>query len=134
MGICSAAAELTAKGRSDKFKMVIGKVQPNKEESKLAGETRAYEMLYIIRPDLDEEERRNKISRVSQVIESHGGQVQSTDEWGSRILAYEIDNFREGYYVLVTFTMPAEKVKDLETRFNMDDEILRYQLIRLDGK
>ena len=134
MGICSAAPQLTARGGSDKFKLVIEKVQPNKEESKLAGETRAYEMLYIIRPDLDEEERRNKISRVSQVIESHGGQIQSTDEWGSRILAYEINNFREGYYVLVTFTMPAEKVKDLETRFNMDDEILRYQLVRLDGK
>ncbi len=106
----------------------------DKEESKLAGEIRAYEMLYIIRPDLDEEERRNKIARVGQVIESHGGQIQSTDEWGSRILAYEINNFREGYYVLVTFTLPADKVKDLESRFNMDDEILRYQLVRLDGK
>jgi small subunit ribosomal protein S6 len=99
----------------------------------LAGEIRAYEMLYILRPDLDEQGRRDKIARIGQVIEAHGGQIQGTDEWGPRILAYEIDHFREGYYVLVTFTLPAERVKELESRLNMDDEILRYQVVRLDG-
>jgi len=99
----------------------------------LAGEIRAYEMLYILRPDLDEQGRRDKIARIGQVIEAHGGQIQGTDEWGPRILAYEIDHFREGYYVLVTFTLPADRVKELENRLNMDDEILRYQVVRLDG-
>jgi len=100
----------------------------------LAGEVRAYEMLYILRPDLDEEGRRGKIARVNQVIESQGGQVQGIDEWGPRILAYEIEHFREGYYVLVTFTLPADRVKELENRLGMDDEILRWQVVRLNGK
>lgn len=94
---------------------------------------RNYEMLYILRPDLDEEKRQGKIARVGQVIESQGGQVQGTEEWGQRILAYEIEHFREGYYVLCTFALSADRVRDLEDRFRMDDDILRYQIIRLDG-
>jgi|Deesub1362A_J573_1020465.scaffolds.fasta_scaffold05278_5 small subunit ribosomal protein S6 len=130
MGV-SPHTRLTERPREAKL---TGAISVNKEAPELAGEVRAYEMLYILRPDLDEEGRRNKIARVQQVIESQGGQVQGTDEWGPRILAYEIDHFREGYYVLVTFTLPADKVQELESRFSMDDEILRYQVVRLDGK
>ncbi|MCR4391323.1 MAG: 30S ribosomal protein S6 [Candidatus Acetothermia bacterium] len=99
----------------------------------MAGEVCSYEMVYILRPDLDEGERRNKIGKIQQVIESEGGQVQGTDEWGPRILAYEIDRFREGYYVLVTFSLPAERVRSVEGRFSMDDALLRYQIVRMDG-
>ncbi|MGC9529847.1 MAG: 30S ribosomal protein S6 [Candidatus Bipolaricaulaceae bacterium] len=98
----------------------------------MAEEVRGYEMLYILRPDLDEEQRQHKVAKVNQIIESQGGQVQGVDEWGSRILAYEIDHFREGYYVLVTFELASDQLKGLESRFNMDDEILRYQVVRLD--
>ncbi len=99
----------------------------------MAAEGRTYEMVYILRPDLDEEQRRGRISRVEQVIDTLGGQVETTDEWGSRILAYEINHYREGYYVLVTFLLPPDKVRDLEGRFSMEDEILRYQVVRLNG-
>lgn len=71
----------------------------------MAGEFE-YELVYILRPDLDEEGRRAKIAKVQGIIESESGTVLTTDEWGTRILAYEIDHFREGYYVLVTFTLP----------------------------
>lgn len=100
----------------------------------MVGEVRNYEMLYILRPDLDEAARGNKIAKVGEMIESQGGQVKSTEEWGLRILAYEIDHFREGYYVLVTFSLPNDQVRSLEDRFRMDDEILRYQIVRVDGR
>ncbi|MFO8033631.1 MAG: 30S ribosomal protein S6 [Candidatus Bipolaricaulota bacterium] len=99
----------------------------------MAGELRAYELLYILRPDLDEEQRHGKIAKVEQVIQTLDGQVEKTDEWGSRILAYDIRNFREGYYVLVNFTLPPEQVRELEGRFKMEDELLRYQVVRRNG-
>lgn len=100
----------------------------------MAGEVRNYEMVYILRPDLDEEGRRTKIAKVQQVIESETGGIQTADEWGSRILAYEINHFREGYYVLLTFTLPADRVRKVEERLSMDDAILRYQTVRVNGE
>lgn len=99
----------------------------------MAGEARSYEMVYILRPDLDEEGRRAKIAKVQQVIEAETGSIETTDEWGARILAYEINHFREGYYVLVTFTLPADRVRKVEERLSMDDALLRYQTVRLNG-
>lgn len=100
----------------------------------MAGEVRNYEMVYILRPDLDEEGRRTKIAKVQQVIESEAGCIQTADEWGSRILAYEINHFREGYYVLLAFTLPADRVRKVEERLSMDDAILRYQTVRVNGE
>jgi len=99
----------------------------------VAAEFKAYELLYILRPDMDEEQRREKMSKVERLIESLSGQIEDTDEWGSRILAYEIRNFREGYYVLVNFTLPPRQVRELENTFKLEDEILRYQVIRRNG-
>lgn len=100
----------------------------------MAGEVRTYELVYILRPDLTEAQRREKMAKVASLIAEEGGQVQQTEEWGQRILAYEIEHFREGYYVLVTFTMPAERVEGFQTRLGRDDAFLRYQVVRVDGK
>lgn len=97
----------------------------------MAGEVREYEMVYILRPDLDEEGRQAKIAKVQQIIESETGGIQTTDEWGTRLLAYEINHFREGYYVLVTFTLPPDRVRKVEERLSMDDALLRYQTVRV---
>lgn len=97
----------------------------------MAGEVREYELVYILRPDLDEEGRRAKIAKVQGIIESESGTVLTTDEWGTRLLAYEIDHFREGYYVLVTFTLSPDRVRKVEERIKMDDAFLRYQTVRV---
>ena len=99
----------------------------------MAGEVREYEMVYILRPDLDEEGRQAKVAKVQQIIESETGGIQTTDEWGTRLLAYEIDHFREGYYVFVTFTLPPDRVRQVEQRLSMDDALLRYQTVRVSG-
>lgn len=100
----------------------------------MAGEIRSYELVYILRPDLDEAQRREKMAKVQNLIAEEGGQVQKTEEWGQRILAYEIEHFREGYYVLVTFSLPADRVDSFQQRLGMDDAFLRYQVVRVDGK
>jgi len=103
------------------------------EVTKVAPELRSYEVVYIIRPDLDEQRRKEKIERINQLIQDNGGQVQNVDEWGTRIMAYEIDDFREGYYVLVNFSLPPDRVSAFEERLRVDDELLRYQIVRTDG-
>lgn len=100
----------------------------------MASEMRTYEVVYILRPDLDEAQRREKMAKVASLIAEEGGQVQKTEEWGQRILAYEIEHFREGYYVLVTFSLPAERVESCQKRLGMDDAFLRYQVVRVDGE
>lgn len=98
----------------------------------MAGEMRSYEVVYILRPDLDEVQRREKMAKVETLIAQEGGQVLKTEEWGQRILAYEIEHFREGHYVLVSFSLAADRVESFEQRLGMDDAFLRYQVIRLD--
>lgn len=95
-------------------------------------ELRDYEVVYIIRPDIDEASRREKIEAIKEAVVAHGGEVREVDEWGTRILAYEIDGFREGYYVLMTFTLPPNEVTAFEDRLKVDEGLLRYQIIRLD--
>ena len=64
---------------------------------------RDYEVLYILRPDMTEEEYTAAVEKFNALIQANGGEVVKTDIWGKRKLAYEIEKLREGYYVLVTF-------------------------------
>jgi len=60
---------------------------------------RQYELIFIVQPDLDEETTQGIVERVSNLISDNGGKVLKTDLWGTKTLAYEIQNFRDGYYV-----------------------------------
>ena len=90
-------------------------------------------MLYIIRPDVDREEEYPKIvQKYEQVITENGGVVREVDEWGLRNIAYEIDHYDRGYYVLMTFVIDADKLPALDERFKLDEDVLRYQVVRLE--
>ena len=90
---------------------------------------RDYEIVYVIRPDLSDEARAAKVERVHSLITENGGEIGKVDDWGKRILAYEIRHFAEGYYRLTKFQMPPESVNLLEGRLNLDEELLRYQIV-----
>ena len=90
---------------------------------------RDYEIVYVIRPDLSDEARAAKVERVHSLITENGGEIGKVDDWGKRILAYEIRHFAEGYYRLTEFQMPPESVNLLEGRLNLDEELLRYQIV-----
>ena len=70
------------------------------------------------------------IERFGAMIESNGGTVEKTDEWGKRHLAYPINDKTEGYYVLMSFTCAPEVPKELERNFKNDEAILRYLVTR----
>ena len=90
---------------------------------------RDYEIVYVIRPDLSDEARVAKVERVHSLITENGGEIGKVEDWGKRILAYEIRHFAEGYYRLTEFRMPPGSVNPLEGRLNLDEELLRYQIV-----
>ncbi|MBN1485238.1 MAG: 30S ribosomal protein S6 [Chloroflexia bacterium] len=98
---------------------------------------REYELMYIIRPDRDEEEIAALVERIGELIESLGGKVDGvvqSDPWGRRRLAYEIDDHEEGYYVLCHFSLDADHLEELERVLKLTEAILRYMLTRRVGQ
>ena len=90
----------------------------------------SYETLYVIKPDLEDEARAALIQKFSAIITDNGGEVESVDEWGKRKLAYEINYIGEGYYVLVNFKSNAELPAELERNFRINDNVMRYMVIK----
>ena len=88
-----------------------------------------YEIVYIIRPDLADEQRSEKAQRIHAMIEEAGGELGEVEDWGMRVLAYEINHFTEGHYGLATFKLAAGEIKPFRDRLNIDEEILRYQVV-----
>ncbi len=90
----------------------------------------SYEVLYILKPELDEESTNTTIEKFSTLIANNGGEVVSVDKWGKRRLAYEIDDRREGFYTLVNFNGVAATAQELERVFKITDSVLRYLITR----
>jgi small subunit ribosomal protein S6 len=89
-------------------------------------------MIYIIDTGLEEAARKELIEKVSALIEKNGGEIEKVDEtWGKRRLAYAIDYKTEGWYVLVTFKAPAELPRELERNLQINENVLRYLVVKL---
>ncbi|SFP98711.1 SSU ribosomal protein S6P [Caldicoprobacter faecalis] len=93
---------------------------------------RKYETMYVLRPDLEEEAIKQTVQKFSNLIAEQGGQVEKVDEWGKRKLAYPINHFREGYYVLMNFTAGPSVPQELERVYKITDEVIRYLIVRED--
>jgi len=91
---------------------------------------RAYETLYVIKPDLDEEALAGVIEKFTGLIAANGGEVVTNNKWGKRKLAYEVKDYREGIYVLVNFNGQPATAQELERVFKITDEVLRYLITR----
>ena len=92
---------------------------------------REYEVMYIIKPNFDEEKYNEIVEKYTALIQSNGGEILKSEPWGKRHLAYEIEKLREGYYVLLTIKAPAELPAELERNFKIADEIMRYLVVRV---
>jgi small subunit ribosomal protein S6 len=91
---------------------------------------RDYEVLYIVRADLDEDKVQDAVKRVNTVIERSGGTVERTNLWGKRKLAYEVKHQKEGSYVLQDFQIAPERVPELEAALKITEEVLRHLIVR----
>lgn len=90
---------------------------------------RKYELMYIIKPDLDEEQTTAVIEKFSTLITENGGEEPAIDKWGKRRLAYEIKDYREGFYVLVNFMGEPGTAQELDRVMKISDDILRFMII-----
>ena len=91
-----------------------------------------YEMVYILRPTMSDEEIEKGIERVNSYVERYGGEVLKVDRWGRRQLAYPINDYDKGYYVLEYIrTTKNDFVKNMENFFRINEDVLRFLTFRL---
>jgi small subunit ribosomal protein S6 len=93
---------------------------------------RAYEAMVILNPDLGEEQLAAATQRVSDQIGARGGQVEKVDTWGRRRMLYPIKHSRDGHYVVYNFRSEPQAVQELESTWRIQEEVLRYLVIRQD--
>ncbi len=91
---------------------------------------RDYELILVISPEADEEQTTTTVERVSHFITEHGGSVSNQEQWGVRRLAYPIQDFREGNYVLTQFVLDPASAPELEASITASTEILRHLLVK----
>lgn len=92
---------------------------------------RKYEAFFIFVPSLEEEGRNQLLDRLKGIIEKDGN-ITNLDEWGTRKLAYEINDLTEGYYVMVNFESTPETIQELDRVCKISDSIMRHMIIRED--
>ncbi len=91
-----------------------------------------YEMMFITRPDIPEEELDKLIAQMEGVISSAGGKTEKVDKMGRRRLAYYIQKQREGFYLLFTFEGTGDTVREFERRLKVSDTVIKYMSVRAD--
>src|SRR5690348_4802090 len=93
---------------------------------------RIYEELFIVKPDAPEEEVDAYVEQLRTQLTNAGATVDKVEKWGKRRLAYKVDKYREGAYVLLQFTAGPETVKELERRLRVSDVVLKFLTVRID--
>ncbi len=94
---------------------------------------RTYEMMVIFHPTLDESAVATEVEKVSELLKANGGKVAKVTVWGRRKLAYAINNQMEGSYVLFYFEMEPSALAGFEFNLKLDENILRYVVLKIDG-
>jgi len=92
----------------------------------------AYEVMFILKPDLEEEKYDALISKFKGVIEAGKGEVTNFNRIGRRRLAYEVKKFREGFYLLFNYSGAPSVTDELERNFRITDEVIRYLIVKED--
>jgi small subunit ribosomal protein S6 len=93
---------------------------------------RIYEALFIIKPDVPDEESDQRVESLRTHLIGAGATVDKLEKWGKRRLAYRIEKYREGSYVLMQFTGGPEIVKEFERRLRVSDIVLKFLTVRID--
>ncbi|CEI80317.1 30S ribosomal protein S6 [Oceanobacillus oncorhynchi subsp. incaldanensis] len=91
---------------------------------------RKYEIMYIIRPDIEEEAQTALIERFNKILTDNGAEIEKVDEKGKKRLAYEINDYRDGYYVVINFQGDENAVNEFDRLAKFNDDIIRHMAIR----
>jgi small subunit ribosomal protein S6 len=93
---------------------------------------RTYELMFIVRPDMTEEDQDKLVSTLETAVTSSGGQVKSFEKMGKRRLAYTVRKFHDGLYMLLTFEGSGGLVHELERRLRVNEPVIKFLSVRID--
>src|ERR1700761_6473992 len=101
---------------------------PQKE----AAMNRSYEIMFIVRPDVEEAELDKLIETFSGYVTTGGGTVKQTEKMGRRRLAYTVNKFNDGFYVLLIVDAPASLISEIERRLRVSENVIKFITVRMD--
>jgi small subunit ribosomal protein S6 len=90
--------------------------------------------MYIIRPNIEDEAKKALVERFNNVLSENGAEVTEAKEWGKRRLAYEINDFRDGYYMLIQVNSAVEAVQEFDRLAKISEDIIRHIVIKKEDK
>ena len=90
---------------------------------------KAYELLFFLAPNTDEETRAGVMKRIDVAITAEGGVVDSVEDWGKRKLAFEIDDLTEGDYTLINFHADPQQIAELDRVLRINDAVKRHMVV-----
>ena len=93
---------------------------------------RKYELVYVVSPDASDDQVTALHTQVEETVTRLGGQLEKTENWGRRKLAYEIGRHKEGTYVLEVINGSGELMKELDRRLKVLDYVIRHLVVRVD--
>src|ERR1700690_4203463 len=93
---------------------------------------RTYELMFIVRPDMAEEDQDKLISTLESAVTSTGGQLKSVEKMGKRRLAYTVRRFHEGLYILLTVGGGGNLIYELERRLRVTEPVIKFITVRID--
>lgn len=93
---------------------------------------RKYEVMFIINPNLSEEETAAVIERTQNLMAEQGAANVETSKWGKRKLAYPIEKITEGFYVVINFEAEVKAKQEIDRKMKLDEQIVRHMIVRLD--
>ena len=93
---------------------------------------RQYELVYILPPETTEQQAGELHEQIAGIVSRLQGQIEKTENWGRRRLAYEIAHHKEGVYVLEVINGSGELMKEIDRRLKVMDQVIRHMVVRVD--
>lgn len=103
----------------------------DQEKDRKEIDMRYYETLYIINPNLADEDYRDVVIKFNNLVEKNKGVIIKLDEWGKKTLAYEVRKFDKGFYVLMQYCGEPGIVSELKRHLKLEEKVLKFQTIKL---
>lgn len=91
---------------------------------------RAYEILYVIRPDIEEDAKQALVERFDSILTDNGGEIVESKEWGKRRLAYEINDYKDGFYQIITVKADETATNEFDRLAKITGDIIRHIIVR----
>ncbi|ARQ99201.1 30S ribosomal protein S6 [Campylobacter devanensis] len=95
---------------------------------------RHYELLFILKPTLTEDEVKVKADFIKEIITKNGGEIASVVEMGTRKLAYKIDKYERGTYFVIYFKAPTQLIAELVRNLRITEEVIRFLPVKYENK